>query len=739
VWLAELAGVADAGLVAGQLMGALGVRQAGDVPVLEALTYRLQSAELLLIVDNCEHLLDACADLAGALLRAAPGLRVLATSREPLGIPGEVTYPVRPLDLPPEQADTQQAGMAPAVRLFLERGAAARGTPGGEVAPVAVAARICRTLDGLPLAIELAAARLGTLSAAEIETHLADRFRFLAYRRPSTDPRHQALRAALDWSYDLLDDEERRVLGELSVFAGTFGLEQAAEVCTDGDQLATLEVIDGLAGKSLVAAEPAEDGTRYRLLDTVRYYAADRLAEAGGTDAARDRHAAAFAGLAERERLSAVLAREQDNFRAALEWSLARGDPAGPRLAGALGDFWIGRGLLAEGRDWLERALALSPAGDRLRADLLRLLGAVLIEAGELHRALAVLSEGSQIAAGAPAVQARIRVLLAEVRQMQGAGIAEMLAECEAAAAVLEAEGDLDGLADALIIVGKLRFVLGGALAGGEILERAITCARQSGHHRARMRASTWLATTFYVLPIPADAAVARTEELLRDASGDTWAEAFLLLPLSVLYAYLGRSADARAAIDRGQSLLAGFGVKLALAESALTAAVAVLTTGDPIATERYLRPSYQTFQAMGERFYVANMTVMLAEALYDQGRFDEAAQMIEEPLDAASPFYAAKAAFIKAKLLARHGQFAAARQLADEGARLAPAASPLAQATIHEARAEVERLAGAPGQATARLRAALEIYEDRRAMALAGRVRSSLASLAAQPDGDPA
>ena len=155
------------------------------------------------------------------------------------------------------------------------------------MAPVAVAERICRKLDGLPLAIELAAARLGTLSAAEIEAHLADRFRFLAHRRPAGDPRHQALRAAMDWSYDLLSAEERRVLGELSVFAGTFGLAQAAEVCSGGDQLAGLEVIDRLAGKSLVAAEPAEDGTRYRLLDTVRYYAADRLAEAGGTDAAR--------------------------------------------------------------------------------------------------------------------------------------------------------------------------------------------------------------------------------------------------------------------------------------------------------------------------------------------------------------------------------------------------------------------------------------------------------------------
>src|SRR4029077_20317129 len=177
-----------------------------------------------------------CAQLAGALLRAAPGLRVLATSREPLGLPGEGICPVRPMDLPPQTGGAREAGQAAAVRLFLDRGSAARGGTGGGVVPVAVAERICRTLDGLPLAIELAAVRMGTLTAAEIEAHLADRFRFLAYRRPAADPRHQALRAAIDWSYDLLDAGERVVLAELSVFAGGFGLAQAAEVCNGGDQ-----------------------------------------------------------------------------------------------------------------------------------------------------------------------------------------------------------------------------------------------------------------------------------------------------------------------------------------------------------------------------------------------------------------------------------------------------------------------------------------------------------------------
>ena len=377
---------------------------------------------------------------------------------------------------------------------------------------------------------------------------------------------------------------ERLVLAELSVFAGALRLGAGRRGLRLRDQDVALEVIDRLAGKSLVAAEPAEDRTRYRLLDTVRYYAADRLAEAGGTDAARDRHTAAFVSLAEREHRLAALAREQDNFRAALEWSLARRDPAGPRLAQALGDFWLDRGLLAEGHEWLERALAQHPARPAARADLLRLLGAVLFEAGEPHRAQAVLSDAFQVAAGAPAVQARIRALLADVRFRQGAGIAEMLAECEAAAAVLEAEGDLYGLAEALTYAGRLRALLDYAPVYMEVLERAIACARQSGNHRAQMLASGWLAITYLVaLPIPVDAAVARTEELLHEASGDTWAESGLLGPLSTLYAYLGRSADARAAIDRSQSIIAGFGGKLALGESTATACSVELTLGDPL------------------------------------------------------------------------------------------------------------------------------------------------------------
>jgi hypothetical protein len=193
------------------------------------------------------------------LLAGSPGLRMLATSREPLGIAGEVAYLVPPLELPPESADAQAIARAPAVRLFVDRASAARaGAVAG--APVEAVARICRGLDGLPLAIELAAARTNTLSVEEVEAHLADRFAFLAYRRPVADPRHQGLQAAIDWSYELLPAAEQHGLGHLSVFAGGFALAQVAQVCRGGDEAAAFDLVDQLASKSLVVADT--DGGR---------------------------------------------------------------------------------------------------------------------------------------------------------------------------------------------------------------------------------------------------------------------------------------------------------------------------------------------------------------------------------------------------------------------------------------------------------------------------------------------
>ena len=742
VWLAELAGLADPGLVAGQVMEALGVRQAGDVPVMEALRFRLRSAELLLVLDNCEHLLDACAQLAGGLLAGSPGLRVLATSREPLGVPGEAACPVPPLALPAEQADAVAIADTPAVRLFLDRGAAARAGAGLAGAPVAVIGRICRELDGLPLAIELAAARTGTLSVEEVEAHLADRFRFLAYRRPAADPRHQALQAAIDWSYELLPAAEQDVFGQLSVFAGGFGLAQAAQVCCGGDEAAAFDLVDRLASKSLVVAETAGGQTRYRLLETIRQYAADRLAETGDAGHARRRHAEAFLTLAERERDLAVLAREHDNFRAALGWSLPEDGETGPRLARALGGFWLARGFLQEGQDWLERALATGPADPRLHADLLRLLGMTLLHT-DPERAEAILSEGCRIAraAGLHAVQARIQVQLSEIHSMLGRSGPEALSECEAAAAVLADEGDLEGLAEAWGAIGeRRRLMLGDEPAATEAFERAVTYARESGNHLAELNAVSSLVAAFQAMPVPADVAIERAERYLEAASGDPWAEAGILQPLALLYSYAGRFADARAAITRAQSAQTRCGAAIDSAISTAQAGEIEMMAGDPAAAEPELKKGCDALRAMGERGDLSSWLSVLAKAEYALGRVGEAHQLTEEAealavagdLDAQVRWRATRA-----MVLAQRGQFTAARQLAGQAeALIAPTSWTEAelQAAVLVAKAEVSKLAGAPAEAASSLRKALRIYEDRRVVPLADRTRAALASLSAEP-----
>jgi tetratricopeptide (TPR) repeat protein len=498
-----------------------------------------------------------------------------------------------------------------------------------------------------------------------------------------------------------------------------------------------------LAAKSLVAAKPAEDGTRYRLLDTVRHYAADRLAETGGTDTARHRHALAFAGLARREREPPILAREQDNFRTALEWSLARGDQTGPQLARALGGFWLARGLLQEGRDWLERALARCPADEELRADLLRLLGTVLYETGDLNSAEAVLSEGATVAAatGARAVQARIRVQQAQIHEVHNilpGDFAGALRVCEEVIAILEAEADLGGLAEAWLLTGRLRFERGEWPADKEALEYAMSCARESGNHHAWMAASQALGTTLFVLPITADAAVNLVEQLLRASSGEPWAEANQLLSLSLLYAYAGRIADARAAMARSRSIYTSLGVKLSLAYSTIPAGSIEMIAGNPAAAERYWREGYETFRAMGDQRYLSIIAALLAEALYAQNRLNEAQRVTEDSralAELSGPLIQIRWMSVRARILAKRGQLLTAGQLIDEAeAVITPTTWEVEKAGILMARAEVYWLAGQADQAEASLRTAWQIYEDLHVVPLEKLCRAALTSLADNP-----
>jgi non-specific serine/threonine protein kinase len=398
VWFADLAPLQDPDLVAVTVADLLRVRLEPGRPVLEALVDAVGGRSLLVLLDNCEHVIEACAKLADALLRGCPGLALLTTSREPLGIGGERVFRVPSLGVPAEGADTGVIWASEAVRLLADR-AAAQGVPlAGDEQTVEVAGRICRRLDGIPLAIELAAARLRVLSAGELEARLDERFALLTGGSRAGLPRQQTLRAMVDWSWELLTGAERAVLARLSVFAGGFGLA-AAEAVAVGPELTAAEVLGhlgALVDKSLVQFDDTgADPRRYRLLETVRQCAAGRLDALGpaAADAARMAHRDYYLALAEAAAPQLVAAdqaqwldrldAELGNLRAAIAFSLTQADPApGLRLAASLREFWPARGQAAEGAGVLQSLLD-TPAAQE--ATLLR-ARALTAAASLLHR-----------------------------------------------------------------------------------------------------------------------------------------------------------------------------------------------------------------------------------------------------------------------------------------------------------------------------------------------------------------
>jgi len=376
VWLVELAPVTDATHVQLAIAGGLGVREEPPRSVLESLVDAVRDRELLLVLDNCEHVVDSAANVANELLRAAPGLRILATSREGLAIGGEVVFPVPSLSLPlRHHLESPEALLdAESARLFVERARAARADQSLSQRDVAAVAEICHRLDGIPLALELAAARTRVLGVAQIAERLDNRFRLLVQGYRTAPPRHQTLLATLDWSHDLLSAPERTLLRRLAVFSGGFSLESAERVCQLDE---VVEHLGSLIDKSLVLA----DGGRYRMLQTVRQYAVEKLVDAGDHDRMRERHLEWCVALAEQAEADFRGARqavrldeldiELDNLRAALGWAAVRpgGAHAMLRIGAALWWFWRERGHSSEGRQWLERALSLEADADKqLRA-----------------------------------------------------------------------------------------------------------------------------------------------------------------------------------------------------------------------------------------------------------------------------------------------------------------------------------------------------------------------------------
>lgn len=421
-WYVELATITSTGLVPQSVASVIGIPEQPNQSLLDMLIDALRPKQLLLILDNCEHLIDVCAELAAALLGACPQLRILATSREALRVPGEVIWRVPPLSFPPELAG-EPPGPSPnleelveneAVALFIDRVRWVR--PGFALTAnnAVVVAQICRRLDGLPLALELAAARASALAPEQLAERLDNALRLLSGGSRTAASRQHTLRATLDWSYALLNRPEQVLLRRLAVFAGGWTLDAVESVCAwhsedpdDEPSIAETDVLPLLAqlvDKSLVQVEEANPGdagvtgVRYLLLETVRQYATEQLVNSAEMNRFKNRHAGFYMTLADQsdaglkgpqqvqwlERLSA----DHDNVRAALAWAFDRDAELGARLAAAMWRFWYTRDHRSEGREWLARALALAdPLPLHLRAAVLRSAGALAWSQGDYENA----------------------------------------------------------------------------------------------------------------------------------------------------------------------------------------------------------------------------------------------------------------------------------------------------------------------------------------------------------------
>ncbi len=524
VWLVELASLSDPLLLAQAVAAALGLREQHGRPMLATLVDHLRPRETVLVLDNCEHLATDCARMAEVLLRACQRLRILATSREPLKVPGEVTWQVPSLSLPElDHASPESLLPYEAVRLFVDRAGAAE--PGFTISRhnARSVAKVVKRLDGIPLAIELAAVRVKVLSAEQIAARLDDRFRLLTGGSRTTLARHQTLRAAMDWSYDLLEPQERVLLGRVAVFAGGFTLEAAEAVCT-GDGIEKADILDlltFLVDKSLVMATIKEGPVaeaRYRLLETVRQYGADRLREHAPDAVWHDRHRDYFLAMAERAEPElhgpdqtswlARLEMELDNLRAAMEWCRKAGHTqAWLRLAGALWWFWAMRGSLSEGMQHLEAALGsdLAPTPPRAKA----LYGAAAIgwNQGNLERASALAGEA-----------------LALCRALQ----------------------DEAGVAYSLSVLGLVPLLRGEYERAAEMFEESLAVWRRRGQPWEQAAALTVLGQTTYSRGDFRRAA-SLCEEALRlfRGVGDRWGITWSLTHLAV--AISGQGDEARA------------------------------------------------------------------------------------------------------------------------------------------------------------------------------------------------
>jgi predicted ATPase/class 3 adenylate cyclase len=528
VWVAELAPITDPSLVERTVASVFGLREQMGMPLHELLLDYLRDKELLLVIDNCEHLVESCAQLIEQLLHACAKLKIIASSREALGIAGETVYRVPSLTLP-EGSDDSPASLAASesVQLFVERASAANPSFSLNESNASAIAQICRRLDGIPLALELAAARLTVFSAEQVAARLDDRFRLLTGGSRTALPRQQTLRALIDWSYDLLSEPERSLFRRFSVFAGGCTYEAIEKVC---HQLDVLDLLSQLVNKSLVAVEGEGREPRYRLLETVRQYARDKLLEMGEAEQARDAHFDFFIrfvdmageklGTAEALEWVRRLDAEHDNIRAAIEWGMEKHLPETLRIVPLLARFWIRRGHEEEGR--------------RIVAALVERAGRLPVPEGEAGNKWQALV-GGVWNSGA---------MLAYSQGDNGRGIPL----AQQAVALARESGDTRLLSQALAFQGAATVFLGRFEEAEPLLEQALEAGRATGD---RTLTGMPLGMLGQALAIKEPASSVAQRHISEGAAlvaegGDRWITAMSLLSLAMGSSIRGDYSDAR-------------------------------------------------------------------------------------------------------------------------------------------------------------------------------------------------
>ena len=643
----SLAQIEDPGLVGQAIASQLGVPDTPGQEPAVAIAKHLAGHRVLVVLDNCEHLAGAAADLAEYLLAACPALIVLATSRAALGVEGELSWQVPPLSLPPSPPGAAATGAMPvmlpvggtgtggtaadgtgtggtgpglaraaralaapsaaalagfdAVRLFEQRAQLVRPSFLVTDENAAAVLAICRRLDGLPLAIELAAARMRIMSAAQLAERMDDVFAVLVGGARSAPPRHQALRAALDWSYDLLGEDERAVFRYLSVFAGGFTLPAAERVAATGDirPSAMLELLTRLADKSLLRVEHGRGGTRYSLLATIRDYARDRLVEAGENDQVRRAHLEYFTELVEEAAARTDQAAELDrldaelpNLRRAFEFALGAGQPvAALRIAAPLDRYAYLRGHYHEIRQWLDAAVT---AGEGAPAAL---------------RAQALLGGG------------RLALLQCDY--------APAVRRLEAALRLYRELGDPRGIAGSLQVLGSVAREQGRYARAADLHAESLAVAEAAGDRWAAASAHGYLAFACWLqrdyAQATAEAGIALAEfRALGDAEGTAWS----LISLGTVARYQGDAERAAALLAESMALAEGIGFREGIAWSAEQLGLLAATDGDPAAIG-LLRRSFELHEELRDRWRMASVLEDLAAVALAQDDLPRAARLL--------------------------------------------------------------------------------------------------------------